>query len=154
MKIIGEDNIVLDAHVKQMTRRGVPSSTAFPDSDGSVRVSYEFNGQLKNDTFDYLVVAAPLHLEEAQEVIQLTESERELFQKDIVHSQFWTTLYNNSPQPNLTTHLTIFPWHIIDLAVAGKGDVFAHWDSYLARFPEVNVEVNVEEGQMARDIQT
>ena len=109
MKIIGEDNVVLDAHVKQMTRRGVPSSTAFPDSDGSVCVSYEVNKELKNDTFDYLVVAAPLHLEEAQEVIQLTERERELFQKDIVHSQFWTTLYNNSPQPNLTTHLTIFP---------------------------------------------
>jgi len=142
VKIIGEDNIVLDAHVKQITRR--PSSPAFPDSDGSVRVSYQVNGQLKNGTFDYLVVAAPLHLEEAQEVLQFTETERELFQKDIVHHQFRTTLYTRSQQPNLTTHLTIFPRHITDTAVAGKGDVFAYRDSYLARFPEVNVEVNVE----------
>lgn len=145
VKIIDKRNIVFDAHVKQITRRGVSSSTAFQDSEGSVRVSYEVNGHLKNDTFDYVVIAAPLHLEEAQEVLLLTETERELFQKDIVHSQFRTTLYKCSPKPNLTTHLTIFPRRIIDPALAGKGDVFAYRDSYLARFPEVNVEVNVEE---------
>ena len=153
VKIIGEENVVLNAHVKQITRRGVSSSTAFPDSDGSVSVSDEVIGHLKNDTFDYTVVAAPLHLEEAQEVLQLTETERELFEKDIVYSQFRTTLYKSSPQTNLTTHLAIFPRQIIDPAVAGKGRV-----RVLGLVPRAlsgnECESECGGGEVAREIQT
>ncbi|KAJ8598561.1 hypothetical protein CTAYLR_001397 [Chrysophaeum taylorii] len=89
------------------------------------------NVRKRRATYDYLVVAAPIHLDN-KIMTDLTPEEKELFHHDLVRAQFRTVLYKAKiPQPFLDTHLTIYSNKLLGPA-AGDGDVFAFRDSYLA----------------------
>ena len=107
-------------------------------------VTIKYNGG-ETETFDYLVVAAPIHLDAKKPIMDLTQQEKDLFHKNLDHSQFRTILYKAKvPQPYLDTHLTIYSDKLVGPS-AGDGHVFAFRDSYLAI--NSNLQENTPEHQ-------
>lgn len=116
----------------------------------SVRVEYSQtrpDGQVKqvDETYDYLVVAAPLSdpvVDPTAKLIDMDLTEREskyFLSKSMVAGQFGTTLFKSQPMPYLKNHLEIYLDKVLGPG-AGKGDVFAARDSYKAVQPMLSTK--------------
>jgi len=107
------------------------------DGKTTVRVVGKEKGTPIDETYDFLVMGAPVFDDQGKAFLDLNEEEASTFKTNMEHGQFRTILFRSTqPQPYLMSHLTLYASKIIG-ADAGQGDVFAWRDSYLALRPEL-----------------
>jgi hypothetical protein len=82
-------------------------------------------------------MAAPIVEDGGTSILDLTSEERAAFGQNVEHGLFRTVLFRaHDAQPFLKSHLIMYPQKIIG-PDAGKGEVFALRDSYLAVNPKL-----------------
>jgi len=131
-------NIRYHVDIERITRTPADGKT-------TVRVVGKEKGTPIDETYDFLVMGAPVFDDQGKAFLDVNEEEGSTFKTNMEHGQFRTVLFRTkAPQPYLKSHLTIYASKIIG-ADAGQGEVFAWRDSYLALRPNLCTDLQAHE---------